>query len=547
MQLVLSLLVILSLHSKTAFGACPGTVEDVAKDLIDLGTKVGLVRMPPESQDFKTVYFEGREGNERIFLTKFRSAEKYKLVRENDSFSETWFFEEGCLVDQRKSPSSPSPRPDGFDDQDLQDLLAKSTQGLIYLWSPSLPLSVEGKAEIQKVATGLNLPVTFLVDPTATANTDGDPKVTSQELLLLGATRHYPALLVYQGGKLTSLAHVGRRSNGEWKWIINQELKRRIAYQTVGEAILRARRALSQLEKMRILTDLELTKLREYPLEPGFGNSAFFQVTPFHNYVLDYSYITQWQVHLIDQLTGKQSPTAILGGDPYPSPDGRFFVSKENANLSTQLKFYSLKATLENPSSPSPFHTVSRLGTWWYSSVGWTKTEAQAEYDLRVLTREDSMRIDRYRITAAGDEFQVTELGSHDKVCANTFGSGPILSRDGRYLNSQSDSNTHMNIYRLPEDLDKPCDLVAALPFYGSKIAWHPYNSNQFTVTTRDWTAHYLYDISQDTLIKFPSTTPECASVYSLRIIDDRTMLFVCSMNADGTRRKHVYYQFALK
>ena len=50
-------------------------------------------------------------------------------------------------------------------DRDLSRLVNKNSQGLIYVWSPGMPLSVRGISEIRRVANDLNLPLKIVVDP----------------------------------------------------------------------------------------------------------------------------------------------------------------------------------------------------------------------------------------------------------------------------------------------------------------------------------------------------------------------------------------------
>ncbi|HXH29183.1 MAG TPA: hypothetical protein VNJ01_00050 [Bacteriovoracaceae bacterium] len=541
MKLFFSFLSILNLNVSLASATCPVTIKDVMVNIIDLNSVVGFVNLPPESADTRTVYMRGPNNDESVFFIKNRGRE-HKLLRQTSADTERWDFLDDCLVSHEKS-SQPSSMALGFTDTDLRTLLAKNTEGLIYVWSPSLPLSVEGRAEIQKVADESSLPVTFLIDPNSVESPHPDPKVISTELRLLGGTRHYPALFFYKDGQLTSHAHIGRRVNNEWSFIIKQERKKTKAYSTIEKALDDANRRLAQLQHLRVLENPQLRLQSQYPLYDGMGNSAFFQVTPNVPFVLDYSYITKWQVHIIDQLTGKHLPTPILGGDPYPSPDGKFITTKDSDERTVQLKFYSLKHLLENPTHPTPFHSSERKASWWYPSIGVSSFHGPNDYVVRILTRFEDVRLDHFQIRIDGDVIEVTELGSQDKICSNIRNSGPVISRDGKFINAQSDDNTRLNVVRIPEDLTKPCEVVASLPFSGFKIAWHPNNSNQFSVTTRDGLDHYLYDIQKDVLTKFPSTTPECSKLHSLRIIDDETVLYVCDLVAGGTLRKHVYYK----
>ena len=89
----------------------------------------------------------------------------------------------------------------GFNDEDLSILLEKQQAGIIYVWSPFMPLSIIGREEIIDISHNLGVPAKLLVGYPEGQNISDD-EVTSESLLTMGVFDHFPALLVYVNGKL---------------------------------------------------------------------------------------------------------------------------------------------------------------------------------------------------------------------------------------------------------------------------------------------------------------------------------------------------------
>ena len=101
-----------------------------------------------------------------------------------------------------------------FDDAELRTVLSQHERGLIYVWSPHMPYSVQGLIEILELGGQHDLHVVALLDPFAeralvlqTLRQHGLPgtasrRVRSPQLLTRGVTLHYPALLVFHEGAL---------------------------------------------------------------------------------------------------------------------------------------------------------------------------------------------------------------------------------------------------------------------------------------------------------------------------------------------------------
>lgn len=89
-----------------------------------------------------------------------------------------------------------------FTDQDLNDVLQTNETGIIYMWSPYMPLSVIGREDILKIGKKMNLNVTLVVDPLATQTDTPDPLMRSHALMEFGVLDHYPAIVLHKDGQL---------------------------------------------------------------------------------------------------------------------------------------------------------------------------------------------------------------------------------------------------------------------------------------------------------------------------------------------------------
>lgn len=74
------------------------------------------------------------------------------------------FDDRSCRPIAREGTSSPRATADGFTDTDLRELLARESRLVVFLWSPHLPLSVDGYAEIESATAALGVAFVAVVD-----------------------------------------------------------------------------------------------------------------------------------------------------------------------------------------------------------------------------------------------------------------------------------------------------------------------------------------------------------------------------------------------
>ena len=170
----------------------------------------------PNEHATQVEHFLGNGKREKVTLTEKKCSDQQWVVQEpRDTKSE----EKYSSVE--------------FTDADLEKILNKNKNGVIYIWSPNMSLSQRGVHEIQKAAKKVNLPVTYMMDPVADETFAKEfikeqklpepamKRVNSRELAGYGATIHYPALIVYRNGKICKTVQRGYRDQEAYRKIID--------------------------------------------------------------------------------------------------------------------------------------------------------------------------------------------------------------------------------------------------------------------------------------------------------------------------------------
>ncbi|MFZ4713814.1 MAG: hypothetical protein ACOYL6_08895 [Bacteriovoracaceae bacterium] len=122
-------------------------------------------------------------------------------------------------------------------DQVVKEFVKNNTQGMIYIWSPHMPLSVTGLPGLKKAAADQKIPILFVMDNSASEalvkkylksgsiTMEQTRKLASMELYQQDATLHYPSLLIFKKGQFVLPTHFGNRTEQEYSEIIKSKLK----------------------------------------------------------------------------------------------------------------------------------------------------------------------------------------------------------------------------------------------------------------------------------------------------------------------------------
>ncbi|MDH3453208.1 MAG: hypothetical protein OEN20_12405 [Gammaproteobacteria bacterium] len=138
-----------------------------------------------------------------------------------------------CLAQSAVAEDTSQP----FTDHDLARLLDNHTRGVIYLWSPHMSYSVRGAAEAQRVVDGLGLVSVLLLDPHAEPALvasvrrshrlpdSATRRMRASALWDIGATQHYPTVVVFASGRLDAQMLPGYTPPGDLRAYIRQRLQ----------------------------------------------------------------------------------------------------------------------------------------------------------------------------------------------------------------------------------------------------------------------------------------------------------------------------------
>jgi hypothetical protein len=144
---------------------------------------------------------------------------------------------------QARIDSHPVPEqansPDVFTDEDVAAIVDSNEAGVFYAWSPHMPLSVDGYAEIRAAAEALNIAVTPVLNGHANIGyahdrarrvdmpAAGFARNRSVELNMRALNVHAPAILIYAHGRIVSPVIPGFRYAQDYEGLIGQFLESR--------------------------------------------------------------------------------------------------------------------------------------------------------------------------------------------------------------------------------------------------------------------------------------------------------------------------------
>lgn len=170
----------------------------------------------------------GIDGGERFHLATHRlgtwitlkpaaPAGSPSLFRTDPERSERVALTEDCRAEilPMRTPRV-SAAGDGFTDRDLASALSRTHRLVVFLWSPHMPLSVDGLREIEEATRVTGIGLIAVTDPSSdprfvdeVSREQGIPPesrrpVASLELLFRDLTVHAPTVLAFDGKKVSA-------------------------------------------------------------------------------------------------------------------------------------------------------------------------------------------------------------------------------------------------------------------------------------------------------------------------------------------------------
>lgn len=328
---------------------------------------------------------------------------------------------------------------------------------VVYFWSPRMPLSAAGVAEIGRAAasSGAELLVVRAEELEAQAREPWSEAAAG--MLAAGATLHYPSLLLYRNGGLAGQAILG--------------FKRADGYRALLAERLESAPDSPDLPAPPAFADDTLRLSVEFAAQGRPG--AYFRAVPGHQTLV---YEASGTIHLLD-LSDRSSTTGPGTIDFIPSPDGRIFVTPGGNGRG--LEFYDAAEVFaaarrgEGQRVRPVFVDVTLRDQ--YPSVGVLRsaTEDGGTTVYRVLTSWfDGIVFRDYEVRAArpGERLRVRPIGARSAACRRV--SIPILSPDGGELAGRDETTGTTRIYRLGDG--EACDEMVDLRLPTGKVAWSP-------------------------------------------------------------------------
>ena len=346
------------------------------------------------------------------------------------------------------------------------DACAPVCGGIVYFWSPRMPLSRSGIPNVVEAARALGVPLALAsTDELLDYAAGDDPSVAAgiplaDAMLEAGVLAHAPALVVHARGDVIGTAILGYKSAAAYTSLVASRLADGAPAGGPTAPTAFARLALPPTVP-QATADFEALGL------PG----AYFRWIPGTRLI---AYESDRSIYFLDLADG-QNRIAPGWIDFVPSPDGRYFVTPGPGDGG--LTFFDgrevLEATEQGRSmAVEPIFTDLRMRDQ-YPSVGiLEKSESRTLY--RVLTSWFEGLVYRdydVRVNPATGASSVRPVGEPIVPCAGYALSTPIMSQTGREVAARDEATGTTKIFEILEG--QSCREVLDLGAATSKVAWH--------------------------------------------------------------------------
>ena len=357
-------------------------------------------------------------------------------------------------------------------------------QGVVYVWSPLMPLSRLGIGQMVRATRSLGIDAAVVSASQLHAWLDSseinpgghavavDPERV-REMIAAGATVHYPAVLVYGDGVLRGSAIVGFKTANAYARMVGQRL--------AGEPSSPRGRP----------TSGPGLKTMESGLKPGIRPSAGYEVPGPDVTIRDipirgnpsayFRWVRHWnalsysigrKVYLLD-LEHERITSAPGFIDFIPSPDGRIFVTPGPNRQG--LEFYDAAMIFSGHARGARAFFVDSLMKDQYPSIGVLRSASgpQGGIVYRILTSWfDRVLFRDYELlwSESARVPSIRPLGRPVVGCEHVQVSLPILSPDGAELAGRDEATGTTKIFAL--DPGGRCREVLNLEVQTGKVSW---------------------------------------------------------------------------
>jgi len=360
-----------------------------------------------------------------------------------------------------------------FTDASLDSLMRANARGLVYVWSPRMPLSLKGLPEARAAARMMGIPFTAVVAetndaelrelttrlPNVIASAD-QQRMESLELVYRNATIHYPTALFYRDGRIVDGVFAGYKDRASFvKYGAEQFAKlpdprflagvlRTADHFSTASSNTTPAFWVDHKARVRKLFAVNTPRRIGFFFKPITGTSLV-------------SYNAQSIDYFFDIKTSKEIrvPGHI---DPVPTPDGRF-LTLPGLHFHPVLSLIAgdVQPVFTDPELPDEYQTASIL----------SETKTKVRY--RVVTGWNAnARFRDYDVTLAtpGKLPTVAPVGSPFVPCNDRLLSLPINAKSGREFGAL-DSRAKTNVVLEVVDATH-CNLKLDLGFVSGKISF---------------------------------------------------------------------------
>jgi hypothetical protein len=282
----------------------------------------------------------------------------------------------------------------GFSDDALRDLLRRNARGMIYVWSPGMPLSINGLAEARAAAQALRVSFTAVVADARPGEIDSLRQVPrlsslispadtrameSVELVYRNATVHFPAVVLYRDGAMLDAVIPGYKGRDTYRNLAAAMFDKPDEWHA-ATGFLSANAPKMWVDHRARITNRSSTPT---PRDIGF----FFKPVSGTSMI---TYTANDRAYLFDVVNGKE--LRIPGHvDPVPTPDGRFLTLPGLAIHPMESLIRGDTASIfVDRELPDEYQTVSILkevrGDIRYRVVtGWHDNARFRDYDVKLV------------------------------------------------------------------------------------------------------------------------------------------------------------------
>lgn len=346
---------------------------------------------------------------------------------------------------------------------------------VVYVWSPSMPLSRQGISEITEATTAIGLPLSVvpasaLQTPSASANTSlawARTEALQVGLVSAGATVHFPSIVVFNGDRAEGSAIVGYKRSRGYKEVLQTRLAALAARKMQGPAPIGPPAGTRTLAFSAAEAQTDVRVLWTYPMVPAPG--AFFRRVPGTRFITFDQDGKVWIKNLeTDELL--QGPGYV---DFVPTPEGRLFVTPGQGGHG--LEFYVASEVLRSARAKVPSQPIfaDREMADQYPSVGILEENADGRrttYRI-LLVWFAGLALRDYQVHWRADgSADIAPLTPRTAACPGMHLSTPMLSKDAHEIAARDEATGTTKIYQL--EADGSCRELFDIGRQTSKVAF---------------------------------------------------------------------------